>query len=332
MNVGTDIITEIAADNLLNIVLYPAFNDLFTASFVDMNGNVLSYFLFTSTNQSNYTNAKNEADSDIAKIFAEESEGEIYTLSLKEWKIRYGTDGETDALENIDFSKGLDITIFPIPQVTGVAMEYVDENNDGIIEEFIATGYGSGNVTDMVVIPDEIMGKPVTQITANAFSSYAGIHGVVLPKEVELVVDNAISDASVGGWFNANKGETVTLYYSGSKAEWLEREKEFDDKWDWGMSENSIIYFLNGGDKVDPQEGYLKLDHQTSGTLNITLTGVTWVENTINQDYINTMYNKICNCDEGDHDYGIDAVYDRIPDYIYWGKADGSAAIQMPAS
>lgn len=89
------------------------------------------------------------------------------------------------------------------------------------------------------------------------------------------------------------------------------------------MSADSRIFFLNGGDKVDPTQGYLQADPEGR----LSQSGNEWVEKPIDQSYINTMYTKTCDCKEGDHDYGINAVYDRIPDYIYWGAEDGSGAI-----
>jgi len=194
----------------------------------------------------------------------------------------------------------------------------------------------------LVKIPDKINGVNITTINANAFSGYANVHVVVLPKYVELVGDNAISDATVGGFLGTSAGETVTLYYSGSKADWLEREKGFDNKWDYGMSADSRIFFLNGGDKVDPTQGYLQAEPQKSGSIIQTQNGVEWTEHTIDQDYISNMYTAKCTgCDSLPHTNGItlienhtheftngvcengcdvtdpNDVYNRRPDYIY---------------
>jgi len=326
MNVASFQITEVKEDQNFIVKVYPSFTGLYTATFVDMNGNILSYFNFRKNDTSGLASKQTEAETKIAEIFAAESEGEPYDLKLKEWKIKYQDENgnaATGALDTSAFELGADITIFPIPTVTGVAMEYVDSNNDGIIEEFTATGFGDGKVTDTVVIPDSIAGKPVTKIAANAFSSYDGLHVVQLPKDIEFVGSKGMSDGSTSGI--GGKKETMTFYYAGSKAEWLAREAKFDSTWDYGISENTKIYFLNGGDTVDPTQGYLQADNVYGGFLGMgSLERVDWIEHTIVQSYINTMATKTCDCTTGLPHPTNSAGQNLIPDYVYWIKEDGT--------
>ena len=328
MNAGSSQVTTISSGNMKDVKLYPSFKDRYTATFVDQQGNILAWGIFTNKN---YTNITTLASTTTPPV--------IENCEFDYWQVQIKSDNGTitkTKIDNFSFANTKkDVTIYPVYTFNGdVNLIPVDTDGDGEPNYYEVGGYSKPDGQDLVEIPDEVNGIPVTTVNKNAFSGYPGVHVVVLPKFVEFVGDNAMSDASIGGFLGIRgDGETITLYYSGSKEEWLEREASFDSKWDFGMSENSKIYFLNGGDKVDPTQGYLQAVHHTSSSWgSVTLNDITWTSYTIDQNYINTMYTRECDCKEGDHDYGISAVYDRIPDYIYWGAEDGSGAITIPTN
>ena len=78
---------------------------------------------------------------------------------------------------------------------------------------------------------------------------------VVIPKNIEAIGTKAISDQG-GGYA---KQETVSIYYEGSYADW--QAKNYGEAWITGLSEDTRIFFLNGGDTVDSST-YLQVKHK----------------------------------------------------------------------
>ena len=123
---------------------------------------------------------------------------------------------------------------------------------------------------------------------------------------------------------------TQTLYYEGSYQDWL-NEMTYSQRAFNGLSTNTRIFFLNGGDKVDPSQGYLQVQKKNIGKwYSPDYVGelVYHDPSSINQNFINGMYTETCNCGKVDHTKVNETGDNRRPDYIYWGNADGSGAIK----
>lgn len=329
INAGSTRIDSIPADNTENITLYPSFVGVYTAMFVDHDGNILAWDTFTANN-TGYNKIKGMGTDSLAPDMGDDFE-------FNYWEV-HETDNEgntTDSYKLTELSGTTfgrtDITIYPIYTFKGdVNLIPIDSNGDGNTDSYQVGGYGDAGAMDLVEIPSEVNGLPITSIADNAFASYDGVHAVVIPNTITSTGNNILANKQ-SSWFDA--GDTVTIYYKGTYADWLINEPNFGNAWDTGISSSSIVYFLGENGKVDPTQGYLTASVANGSLWNQGDRAVTWsAQNTINQNYINTMYTKQCNCSEGDHDYGITAVYDRIPDYIYWGAEDGSGSITMPTS
>ena len=306
MNAGSTKLTEISAGNDKNIVLYPYFNSPYTATFVDQYGNILAWCLFNDSDVSRLSAAFATAKENLPEL------EEDFTLS--HWEIR-GTDKNNKKItvtlpnDNTNWNsfKGYkDVTIYPYYKYNGAELIPVDTDSDGEVDYYQAAGYGSGLVSTVVKIPAYVNGKPVTEINANAFSAYDKLHVVVIPKTMETIGKKSISDQ--GDLFA--KQETVTIYYEGSYEEW--KSKGYGDDWITGLSQDSRVFFLNGGDTVDTTV-YLQVKHKSYTIFGVGyIADYTFEEKTNVTDLVGDYYANCQNC-------GVEGCEGNLrPDAIYW--------------
>lgn len=304
MNAGSTKVDTISADNTDNVVLYPSFVGVYTAMFVDQDGKVLAWDTFTKNDYSKISNVGNAAQTELEKTLDED-------LELDYWEVRVTKNGKTTKtkLSEYRFADDVDVTIYPVCTYNGdVNLIPVDTDGDGDTDEYHVGGYSNPNGQNLVVIPDKVNGIEITAINANAFSSYDGVHSVVIPKTVTNVGGNAL--AIDWHWINNRAGETVTIYYEGSMAEWLALEATFTDGWDDGLGGNSRIFFLNGTDQVDPSQRYLQAKLSSSWGVG---ESITWnpatVTTALKNEYDNKCTCKDCNgADRPDRDYWTGVV------------------------
>ena len=283
INAGSTVVTEIPKNNTNNVILYPSYDNLYTAIFVDQQGNILNWTTFTTSDTSKVTAMAESLKSSVP---------ETDELTFDYWEVHVtdanGNTTTKKALDEYTFGK-TDITLYPVYTYNGdVNLIPVDNNGDGIIDEYHVGGYSNPNGQALVRIPDEVNGIKITAIQANAFASYDGVHSVVIPKSVTVIGDNAFAEK----WGTIDSGETISIYYAGSRADWEAKEKEFGSDWESGISSSTRIFFLNGGDKVDVTQGYLQAEVKSSWG-NRT---VTWNLTTITSAIIDE-YTGHCDCE-----------------------------------
>ena len=274
MNAGSTEVKNIPARNTDDYILYPSYVNLYTATFVDQAGNVLAWDHFTNNNYSNIISLGNTTVPPV-----------VEECIFDYWQVRVTKNGTTTIakLSEYKFTDGVDVTIYPVYTYNGdVNLIPVDNNRDGITDEYHVGGYSNPNGQSMVEIPDYVNGNPITAIVANAFSSYDGVHSVVIPNTVITVGDNVLAD----DWGFLDSGETVTIYFEGSYNEWIAKEAAFNSDWDDGISESSRIFFLKDG-KVDTTQGYMKATKSGSS--------IKWSQATIT-DALVTEYTGHCDC------------------------------------
>lgn len=267
MNAGSTRVDDVPSGNIENIVLYPAFDSLFTASFVDQDGNLLTWCYYTANDQTELVKQEAIARQMVKDQIADEK------LHYDYWYVRY-TDGTTsgnakfymdeDGAEFKFTFKG-NATIYPYYEYAGAKIEGVDIGNDGDTDYYEVLGYPEGTSgLDLVEIPAQINGKDVTTITANAFMSYADLHSVRIPATVTSI--GAQSFADFEGILR--KRQTITIYYEGTPEQWAQYMKEvytdknyehFASDWDNAMGEKSAVFFLDENGKVDLSKGYWEL-------------------------------------------------------------------------
>ena len=301
MNAGSTKLTQINADNTKDIVLYPYFNNPYTARFVDQDGNVIAYCFFHEKDTTKLDAAKDAAEAALPDL------GE--DLEFDYWKVQI-TDNNGKVTKEEDYvAKNFggykkDVTVYPVYLYKGdVNLIPVDTDSDGIIDEYHVAGYSKPEGQNLVEIPDYVNGKPITAINANAFSSYKGVHCVVIPTTIKTVGGNMLAVDWGTLW---GKGETVTIYFEGSYAEWQKIEQSFDSKWDNGLGDSSRIFFLNGTDKVDYSQGYMQAKAKTNWIGQIT--AMNWEKKDLSSS-MSSVYTGSCDCDDCDGAIRPDADY-----------------------
>ena len=307
MNAGSTKLTEIPADNTKNIVLYPYFNKPYTARFVDQLGNVVAWCLF---------HAEDLSKLDATMATAEAAlpyPGAGFTFDY--WEVHI-TDNNGSVTSKETYNKNsfagytTDVTIYPVYKFDGdVQLIPVDTDSDGAINYYQVSGYSNPEGQDLVEIPNSVNGIPITEISGGAFSSYDGVHSILVPADITYIGDNAFAEK----WGLIDSGETITIYYAGSRADWEAKEKNFASNWESGISSSTRIFFLNGGDTVDTSQGYLQANVKSSWGKRT----VTWNHNTsITTSIINEYYGS-CDCKSCD---GADR-----PDMAYWEGVTANA-------
>lgn len=193
-----------------------------------------------------------------------------------------------------------DASIKLTPQVDSNG-NIIDENGDGHPDGFVVSGVSKDNDNMDISIPEEVAGMPIVAIANNTFAGFDNLHVVRIPKTVTAIGSEAFSDESFS---IINKGETITIYFEGSKSEWDAVSKA--SGWDKGLSPSTNIFFLNGGDKVDSSQGYMKRTKNLLGIPN------GWEHKSTLESSFNTDYTAICNCKVD----GCDG--NQRPDAKYW--------------
>ena len=281
MNAGSTKLTSIDADNTKNIVLYPYFNKPYTAIFVDQLGNTVAWCLFHADDLT-----KLDATMAAAKA-ALPDPGKGFTFDY--WEVN--ANGSKVAYNKDNFKNyAYNVTIYPVYKFEGdVKLTPVDTDSDGVINYYQVSGYSNPNGQALVEIPDSVNGIPITEISGGAFSSYDGVHSIVIPKDVTYIGNNAFAEK----WGTIDSGETITIYYGGSYADWVEKEKKFGSDWESGISSSTRIFFLNGGETVDVSQGYLQAEVKSDWGKR----SVTWTLTNITSEIIDE-YTEHCDCKE----------------------------------
>ena len=286
MNAGSTKLTQIDADNTKNIVLYPYFNKPYTARFVDSYGNVVAWCLFHKEDLTKLNSTKDTAEAALPGL------GEDFGFDY--WEVHVtdenGNTTEVKKYDNFDFNNATtDVTIYPVYKYNGdVTLIPVDSDGDGEINHYRVAGYSNPNGQAIVEIPGIVNGKPILEISNGAFSSYDGVHSIFIPEEVTYIGDNAFAEE----WGTIDSGESITIYYGGSYADWVAKETNFGSNWESGISSSTRIFFLNGGDTVDVSQGYLQANVKNNWGKRT----VTWNYNTTISQSVKNEYTGTCNC------------------------------------
>ena len=306
MNAGSTAITSVSKDES-DLTLYPSFKNRYAASFVDLDGNILAWDLYVDGNGSNIKTLANTATAKVPSV---------KDCTFDYWEVRVTSDNGTvkpTKLSEYKFGDKKDITIYPVYTYDGdVNLIPIDNNGDGVTDEYQVGGYSKPEGQDVVEIPASVNGKEVTTISNKAFATYKGVHVVVIPKTIRIIGDNTFSNSGV-----LDSGETVTLYYEGSYQEWLARN--YNTNWYEGLGTGSRLFFMNGGESVDPSQGYIEIRREfkwafSGGGYHSSISYKTGISQQMITDYSG----ECKNCDI--HPSGT-----LRPDAIYWEDVKANA-------
>ena len=221
VNAGSVAIDEIPAGNRNNIVLFASWTSPYTARFVDHNGNVI----YSESFKKGATKLQFVPDPPVFEGF--NSTWESYDLSN---------------------AKG-DITIRPIFDVNGgiIRLTPVYNSVDNSLEYYKVTGVNVSDDNINVVIPSELNGVPIIEISDNAFAEFDNITTVKIPTSITYLGADAFADEENKPWYQGGslKYEQITFLYEGTYEQWQSITK--DPEWDRYVGEGSRIYFLADG-------------------------------------------------------------------------------------
>ena len=336
MNAGSTKIESVKAGNRENIVLYPSFEGVYTAMFVDQQGNVIGWDTFTKGNGSNITDMGNS-------IVPPTIDG----FQFSYWEVHITDDkGKTNnkgKLSDYKFQDETDISIYPIYIYKGeAALKPVDIDGDGDTDYYEVTGFTDGKGVEVVEIPNIVNGKPVTTINTNAFSSYDDLYSVRIPANITSINYQSFSADNPDKW--GENRDTVTLYYEGNPDKWKQymdvfykSNNKYNDYnydgtaptypqdattifqggWDNMMGDGSRVFFIGENGIVDTSLGYWELYVEGKNFLGQGGT-YTWIYHKHEYDHNNK-------CSKGHKVSGEvenylekkDNKYTR-PDYTYW--------------
>ena len=336
MNAGSTKIESVKAGNRENIVLYPSFEGVYTAMFVDQQGNVIGWDTFTKGNGSNIGNMGNS-------IVPPTIDG----FQFSYWEVHITDDkGKTDnkgKLSDYKFQDETDISIYPIYIYKGeAALKPVDIDGDGDTDYYEVTGFTDGKGVEVVEIPNIVNGKPVTTINTDAFSSYDDLYSVRIPANITSINYQSFSADNPNKW--GENRDTVTLYYEGNPDKWKQymdvfyksnnkyndynyggtaptypqdATTIFQSGWDHMMGDGSRVFFIGENGIVDTSLGYWELYVEGKNFLGQGGT-YTWIYHKHEYDHNNK-------CSEGHKASGEvenylekkNNEYTR-PDYTYW--------------
>lgn len=276
INAGSTRVDSIPAGNVEDVTLYPSFINLYTAMFVDQDG---SMFVFEDGTEAwtNYTTSTKEAVIEMGEKLAEEliAKTQDSEMQFEKWQIiEVDNKGTDDTSDDVITLKDLtaanltkDVTISPIYRYSGsAALTPVDSDGDGKTNYYQVSGFGQdSDGLDLVEIPSEVNGIPVTGIVSGAFSSYDDLHSVRIPATITEMGDSIFP----GNWFSQ---EEITIYFEGTDDQWRTLMETSED-WGSGMGSGTRVFFVkkvlnSDGEieyKVDEEKGYYQLSRNWRG-------------------------------------------------------------------
>ena len=229
---GSKVVETIKAGNTTNYILYPSHKQKITVRFVDQQGNIVY----------EETIEKNGSVSKVPNVPYIDG----LTGTWEEGWVNKVTNAEKD------------VTVYPIYSLddSKIKLIPVDADQDGVTEKYQVGGYGTVGATTIVEIPAYVNGVPVTEVNADAFSSYDDLHSVVIPATVTILNYQSFTANQGSSW--SPKKDQITIYYEGDPETWNTYMNEYSAKnyehlkqgWDNNVGDGSRIFFIVDG-KVD---------------------------------------------------------------------------------
>ena len=266
MNAGSTKLTEIAANNTEDIVLYPYFNNPYTARFVDQQGNVIAYCFFHAEDVTKLDETADTAKKQLPNPGTDFA-FDYWEVNANGTKVAYNKDNFVNY--------GYDVTIYPVYRYTGnLKLTPVDEDSDGAIDYYKVEAVGV--LDETTVIPGYVNGVPVKIVEKiyenDGNTDYSsGVVTVIVQEGVERLEHNSISHTSElvrvelpnslkylgknvfsrNNWISGIVGgetdkKVLSIEYNGTGSEWDALISASDDEWDNGLEAGSVVTCKDG--------------------------------------------------------------------------------------
>lgn len=237
INAGSTRIDSIPADNTEDIILYPSFVGVYTAIFVDQNGNVVSWTTFT---EGQKTLPADEIppvpELEDAGIFEFVGSWEEYELGNTDITIhpRYEIASTNSGFKLIpvdtDSDGDTDYYILEVVSNTGADITVPGDINGCpiLIVKDLTSGNNAKDIRNIIIL------EGVEELTSTGSTGAAKIETIALPHSLKRITGDTV-------FGNGNKQIDIT--YAGTVEEFIQIEKI--DGWDNGLG-NSTVNCTNG--------------------------------------------------------------------------------------
>lgn len=355
INTGSTRVDSIESDRTEDLVLFPTYQNLYNAIFVDLEGNVLNWTTF-SANNTGYNKVKTLGNSVTAPDLTSQS------MNFVSWEVKEtdadGNNAASYALSDLNASNfgKTDITIYPVYEYSGLAnLNPVDSDGDGDTDYYEVVGVDlPDNYNDLsdeekkkylgIEIPDKVNGVEVRGVASNSFAGFNDLTAVKIPDTITSIGSNAFEDGP-SQYVTTSGRSTITIYYDGSPDTWKQYMDVFYQSnskytsynslgtyekpktiltsgWDSGMGDGSRIFFLGDDGNVDLDAGYWELYHEQTGTIFNRTHYYTWIFH--KHEYLET-HPSDCSKNYFNGSY-TDYDADSRVDQKYWITTDDVAA------
>ena len=264
MNAGSTKLPEIAAGNEKDIVLYPYFNNPYTARFVDQQGNVISYCFFHEEDTKKLDTAKAAAEAALPDPGTD--------FALDYWEV-HANGTKVQYNKNNFGSYKYDVTIYPVYRYTGnLKLTPVDEDNDGTIEYYKVEAVDALDQT--TTIPGHVNGIPVKVVEKlykndNNWDFGSAVKTIIIKEGVESLERNSLGYTEnletvelpstlnkLGkNVFSRNTNgdeKSITIKYNGTMADWKKVTK--DEDWHNGLETGTRVICTDGYFELKAEE------------------------------------------------------------------------------
>lgn len=219
VNAGGTKVDSIKAGNDTNYVLYDSWHNVYTARFLDQQGNVIY---------------EEEFNTSQSKLTIEPNVPAVEGLEIVGWE-EY----------NLKTAKG-DIAIRPIYKINAyVQLTPIDTDEDGVTNYYQVTGSTITSENVDIVIPEEVNNIKITEITTGAFAN-GDLRDVFVPNSVNTIGKNAFCKNKDGFFGLGGEFPQIQIIYEGTRTDWDNIDKTAGE-WDDNIGSNSIVVCRQNG-------------------------------------------------------------------------------------
>ena len=196
----------IAAGNTEDIILYPQWAGEYAIRCFDTMGDLVYFKMFKTNDTTTHSQIAAEVN-EVLNNIQEEVDSNKKVIEVK-WNQTFDANSLSSAQD--------DVVLKATPNLTGTSITLTpdDESNPTY---YTVTDVNESNSNTKIEIPAYVGTTPVTAIGDNAFDQFDHLHTVKIPATVTNIGSIAFAEDYSD---IADDGETITIYFEGSKEKW----------------------------------------------------------------------------------------------------------------